>query len=155
MKAFATIVLVLLVLLVVVNAFQNRNLRKIAVGVCVPWWPHKTLDSFDQAVNKATHDTAGKLLGDWSIIGDDGYGGTILSYTFSAPNASQITNVEFGRCDGCVHTWVCPDPRCRGRNRIEHQGDGPWVAYAATDGAPAATMHYTISYNKVTARCIF
>jgi hypothetical protein len=118
MKLFANIVLSLIVLLVMVNALQHGNLKTIEMAnllkiefsgnpmehVCFPWWPQAEMTNVEQAVNKATHDTAGKVLGDWMIVGDDGSGGTILSYTFNAPNENQITKVEFVRCEGCVDT---------------------------------------------------
>jgi hypothetical protein len=61
MKPFATIVLALFVLLIVVNALQHGNLKTIEIGkllkidfsdkplehVCFPWWPRKELASFE------------------------------------------------------------------------------------------------------------
>jgi hypothetical protein len=82
---------------------------------------------------------------DWKAEGPDGQGGTILSYRLAAP-AGKIKSASLQSCPGCGNwLWICPEPRCRDRETVQHLND-TWIAWAATNGASPATPVYEIVY---------
>ena len=129
--------------------FNESPLQRL----CFPMWKTDETVTTDKTLSKATANI-GQSLGDWHIEGADGFGGTLLSYTFHADG--RISSVTVASCSGCGgHFWLCPDARCGGRPAIASSSTGDWIAYAATDGAPATSTTYRVVHTRTKGMCLW
>jgi hypothetical protein len=82
---------------------------------------------------------------EWHPAGGDGQGGTLLFYDIEVPG--RIVAVNVARCTGCGGWfWLCPDPRCGGRQLVEMTGPNRARVWAATNNGDATSTTFDVRY---------
>jgi hypothetical protein len=162
LKYVGFVVISLLILILLINGdIKSIDLKFIKIEfaaaplqrLCFPMWKTDEPATRDVTLSKATAND-GPVLGDWHIEGSDGNGGTVLSYKFHVDG--RISGVSVLSCSGCGgHFWLCPDARCGNRPTVASSPNGEWIAYAATDGAPATSTTYHVSYVRTKGKCLW
>ena len=90
-------------------------------------------------------DTTSANTADWKNRGPDGQGGHLLS--FDIVREGEITDISVQTCHGCGGWfWLCPDPRCSGRQTFETINSSTRRAWAATNGGPNVTAIFQVKY---------